>query len=237
MHSRNQKNNRKEIVFFDEKNPRSLVNLLPEALGKRLRDAWKSEDAYLFGLSERRLRRDLVGRGKAPSATDSRIRLQFWLEYDRIQVEDALRIPEMNMAYVIGFAMAKEAFYTHYITDNCALAWLLCPPVQYVDALEEVLRESMERVREALDSDLIGEDGKPRERMLAWLLRTDSALFQRWAALRKVSGVQVPDEPGEEKGSQQSDSGGEGNSEEAEREARRRRLAELQAAQSGESAP
>lgn len=230
MHQPNRKNRREEIVFFDPQNPRAITNMVPDMLAKRIKELWQSDDAYLLGMTEQRLRGELVRRGKCPSATDSRIRLQFWLDYDRLQNEDDPTKKELNMAYVIGFAMAKEAFYIHYITDNCALAWILCPPNEYIQALEEVLRESMERVRESLSVDIHKNNGEANGRVLAYLLKTDQVLFQRWAALRKMAGVtltepgaEIPEETPEEVAQVSADKA------EAEREARKQRLAQLTA--------
>ncbi len=185
MHISAKCNSRRELVFFDETNRRSIVRLVPEALAILMRKLWKSEDAYLLGMSETRLRPELARRGKPPTSTDSRIRLQFWLEYDRVQVENTKSIPAMDMAYVIGKSMAKEAFYTHYIQDPFALAWLMCPPVKYEDAIEEALRESTERIREAIALDLTKSNGEPNQKHLAFLLSVDKTLFQRWASLKK----------------------------------------------------
>lgn len=226
--------NRKELVLFDEKNPRSIVRLLPEEIGKRLKAAWETEDGYLFGLPENRLRRELSKRGRNPTSTDSRIRLQFWLEYDRIQIEDRMDIPKMNMAYVIGFAMPKESFYKYYIEDNCLLAWMLCPPVQYVDALEEVLREALDRIRESMEIEFLDAEGKPQQQFLSWLRTTEAGLYKRWSLLRDDKGGKFPlsvatDEtevPGESDALNPID---EQAKREEERQERRKKLAELAA--------
>jgi len=229
MHKHNPMNTRKELVFFDPKNPRSVFSIVPEMISKRMRDLWLSEDAYLLGYTEHKLRGELIRRGKAPTATDSRIRLQFWLEYENISISP--RPCEMEMAYVIGFAMAKEAFYTHYITDNCALAWLLCPPVQYVHALEEVLRESMERIRLAIQIEPAKANGEANGRVLAFLLKTDREIFQRWAALTKTK-VKI-ENPIEDDEKEDAPDGlfkepSEHNQTDAERAERRKRIEQLQ---------
>lgn len=228
MHETNHKKRRDELVFFDPKNPRSVVSLVPEMFAKRMQALWLSEDAYLLGYTEHKLRGELIRRGKSPTATDARIRLQFWLEYDRVQNEPKPR--EMEMAYVIGFLMAKEAFYIHYIQDNCALAWLLCPPVEYVHALEEILRESMERIRLALQIDVVKANGEPNGRALAFLLKTDREIFQRWAALTKTK-IKISEEV-EEKEPEGPDGlftePSEHNQTDAERAERRKRIEQLQ---------
>lgn len=175
---------RREIVFFDPANPRSISRLVPELLAKRLRALWESEDAYLLGMGDHELRRELSRRGKTPSATDTRIRLQFWLEFERIQGDEHLKPGvEMDMSYVIGFAMAKEAFYSKYILDNCALAWILCPPVSYVTALDEALRNCMTRLVDVINSDFLGLDGKPSDKMISFLLKVDKQLYDRYRQL------------------------------------------------------
>jgi hypothetical protein len=150
MHPFNHLKARQEIVLFDTANPRSIVNIVPEALAVRIRVAWASAEKPLFGMSERKLRGELQRRGKSPTPTDERIRLQFWLEYERMQSEDE-RTPKFNIEYVIGFAMSKETFYQQYIIDNCALAWMLCPVVSYQSRLEEALTVTIEKVVAVVD--------------------------------------------------------------------------------------
>ncbi len=227
MHKAKPNMTRKELVFFDPKNPRSIISMVPEMFAKRMQALWLSDDAYLLGMPDHKLRGELIRRGKCPTATDSRIRLQFWLEYDRVQAEP--RPEAMEMAYVIGFAMAKEAFYIHYIQDNCALAWLLCPPAQYVHALEEVLRESMERIRLALQVDVTKANGEPNGRALAFILKTDRELFQRWAALTKTKvAIELPKEEEPEGPDGLFTEPSEHNQTDAERAERRKRIEQLQ---------
>lgn len=120
------------------------------------------------------------------------MRLQFWLEYERIQ--DTGRFPsemEINLSYVVGFAMSKESFYKYWLTENTSLAWLLCPPVEYKAALEEALRESMVKLRSCLDFDLMKADGELNLKALQWLLRADEHIFKRLKGMEKLPG-QVP---------------------------------------------
>lgn len=187
MHTSIKFNSRRELVFFDETNRRSLVNLVPEAIAILIKKLWKSDDAYLLGMGETRLRGELIRRGKNPSVTDSRIRLQFWLEYDRAQDSDSKSIPKMDMAYVIGRQISKESFYTHYLTDPCALAWVICPPVIYETSIEEALREATEKLRLVIGSEHINKEGLLDQKFAQFLLRAEAALFDRHMALQKGS--------------------------------------------------
>lgn len=180
-------------MFFDPKNPRAIVNLVPEALSKRIKDVFYSDDGFLFGFPEAKLRLELTRRGRAPTATDSRIRLQFWLEYDRVQ-NDRIRAQPMEMGYVIGFAMGKEAFYTHYLQDPCAIVWMLCPPVSYMAALDECLREAMERVRANLQVEPVHPNGEPNLKMMEYQAKVEREWYQRKAAVDRRTPVPPPEE-------------------------------------------
>lgn len=177
MHKTGLKSHREELVFFDPKNPRALVNMVPEAFAKRMKALINSPEATHFGLSEPRLKLELIRQGKCPTPTDNRIRLQFWLEYDRVQQEE-LRAG-MNFSYVVGFAMAKELFYSHYIQCPWAMLWLLCPPVHYVTVLEDAIRHATDRLVEVLSADLKKSNGEYNFRMLEFILRSHERLHRQ----------------------------------------------------------
>lgn len=147
---------RQELTFFDEKSARSLVNLLPEAFGQMLRHLWNSDHAHLLSLSESSLRRELRRRDKNPGPLDEELRFKFWIEFERVQDEMA-DDAKMNVTRILGRRMPKEAFYKYYLPDQHKLAWLLCPPSDYVAMLEMNLRIAQERVTEILELPLANE--------------------------------------------------------------------------------
>lgn len=179
MHKTAHNQNRQELVFFDETNPRAIISLVPDALAQRIRALKSSpEDAFLLGLSENRLLGELIRRSKKPTSTDNRLRLQFWLEYDRVQTEH-LNHPKFSMSYVIGFAMGKEPFYSYYIQDNCALAWMLCPPVSYKQMLEDTLRESNQKLMELMNFPLVKPNGEVDKKLAEFIFKVNTEFHRR----------------------------------------------------------
>ncbi len=160
MHISNNFAAKRELALFDPSNIRALVNVVPEAFAKRIRDVWASDDGWLLGLTERGLKSEMIRRGKTPTAADNTVRTYFWLEYEHMMQLNITTKPTMDMSRVIRKSVAKESFYTHWLTDNCKLAWLVCPIVSYSDALEEavnssfaVLQMAVEKMRLQLEKD------------------------------------------------------------------------------------
>lgn len=134
----------KELSFFDETNPRSVVNLLPPAVGLQVRRLWRSEDGYLLGLSEYDLFKELRNKGRQPQAVDNMLRVKFWLEYDRCQETGD---PSMVMTHVTSRLIGRESFYKYFLTDPKRLAWMLCPSTDYRASMDEALSFGVLRIR------------------------------------------------------------------------------------------
>ena len=158
MHRENHYNARRELVLFSRKNPRSLSNLVPEAMEKLMRDLWAMEDSPLR-FNERELLQIMKSMSKHPTYLDKRLKVQFWLEYDRIQGTPGLKHPKMEMAYVLGHLIPKETFYQYYITDKWRLSYLIMPPKRYLDMMEETLCLTLERIQQILDKNEIKKHG------------------------------------------------------------------------------
>lgn len=140
-----------EIVMWDKNNPRALVNLLPESFAKRL-DYLQFEKPEYFGVPEKELlgifreKKDL-----RPSVTISRMRLKLWEEYDRTQ---HLQLPQMDMRKIYTGICARETFEALMTVDH-NLAWLFCPPTNYLIVLEESLLYGIDQLHEILETPLV----------------------------------------------------------------------------------
>lgn len=174
---------REELVFFDPQNKRSIINLVPPEMAQRIRQLRNSEDGHLLGFTERKLRLELARRGKPLCANDERLRLQFWLEYERIQ-DDHDNKKKFDMSYVVGRIIGKEQFYTDYITDNCQLAWLLCPPVNYAQAIEQALLVSTNKIIEVIE-EVSAKEMYGSANQMNWLLRANKELHERHFGIQK----------------------------------------------------
>lgn len=184
MHKTSLRDHKNELVLIDEENPRSLVRLLPEPFAKRIKDVWSGDNGYLFGYTEHGLKGELFRKGKSPTAQDNRLRLQFWLEYDFVQSENGYHVPAMNMSKVIGTQYPKESFYKFYITDDYKLAWLICPPVNYENALKQAIDTGLQRYQDFLDNvKMLNPDGTPNVNAIRDVKAIEQIIFFRQQAL------------------------------------------------------
>lgn len=139
-----------EIIFWDETDPLSVINLVPDPLRRQLELLRRSDKAHLLDLTETDLFKALDRLNQRPNPTDNRLRVKFWLEYDRLH-ETAERVsPRMVCANITSRVCSRELFYKHYITNHPRLAWLLCPPASYMARMQEALNFGVDQVREIL---------------------------------------------------------------------------------------
>lgn len=138
---------RTEISLADLKDPRSILNLVPQAVADAISEVL-FEHPDLFEVDEHELYKKLGSHGRQPNPTDNRLRLKFWDEYDRVQASGAAK---MNMVSVLSGICSREMFYKKYLKQPTKLAWLVCPPTGYMIKAEEALEFGIEQLRELLD--------------------------------------------------------------------------------------
>lgn len=145
------------IKIWDNENPGSVVNMVPERVSKRFAEAL-SKEPLAFELDEQSLAVALRKKKCMPTATDNRLRLKFWIEYDRCK---ALGLSKMEMNNIYAGVCSDEFFYNHYLRAYTRVAWLLCPPVAYSAKLTECLDYSLDQLREILSLSIYktGDDG------------------------------------------------------------------------------
>lgn len=136
-----------EISVSDEQNPRSVVNLVPPSVSERLKQH-VFEHPELFDKDEHTLHKYLRAQERTPSPLDNRLRLKWWMEYDRVQARGEA---QMNMVNVLAGLCSRELFYGHYLKNPNKCAWLLCPPTGYMVKAEEALEFGLEQLRDILD--------------------------------------------------------------------------------------
>lgn len=189
MHHTNQRDRRKELTFFDTQNSRALSALLPEPFARQIRNLWDGTDSELLGMSDVSLMRVLRKVGKVPTPLDHRLRMQFWFEYDRIQSEEFVD-SKMNMSYVIGHAIAKESFYKFYITDPHRLAYMLCPPVEYVESLRAAITHSVFVLQEIMEQGL---RSGPIEEFAPQALKIFESLWKKFEGVKSKAKIHEPE--------------------------------------------
>lgn len=181
MHESDHLDRRHEVVLLDDKNPRSISNLMPEAFASAMRLLWNSEHApSLLGVNENGLLKELRRRGKDPSPLDYKVRAKFWIEFERIQ--SIRQVQPMQMANILGNDFPKDVFYRFYITDACRLAFLLCPPQDYKLLIEIVLNQNLLKLSEFITS-LEASDKDAAMKAIERLLQIEKELTNRKFAL------------------------------------------------------
>lgn len=133
---------------FDRTEPRSLINLVPNTIQAAMCAAHRQEPD-LFGMDERTLFQSLRATQRLPSPTDNRLRLAFWMEYDRSQAESR----QMNMGNVYSGICSHQFFNTKYLNCVSKVAWLLTIPASYDVKLEEGLDFGIDLMRSYLEID------------------------------------------------------------------------------------
>lgn len=136
-----------EIAILDATNDRSIVRLVPNTVSESITQH-SFEKPELFDKDEHELHKYLREQNRTPTATDNRLRLKFWTEYDRAMSRGE---KAMNMVNVLAGVCSRELFYGHYLRNPHKVAWLLCPPTGYMVKAEEALEFGLEQLRDILN--------------------------------------------------------------------------------------
>lgn len=139
----------RQVEIFDAEDPRSLVNMVPGEVRKAIEALATGSEASLLAMDEQALKRRLKEEKRFLSATDNRIRLRFWDEYDRAQGEQR----QITISHAFAGICTRQYFYQGYLKDPYRLAWLLCPPANYITIAEEALSFGLEQLRDILAMD------------------------------------------------------------------------------------
>lgn len=133
-----------EISILDDKDPRSVVNLVPPLV----RQAIENTPDWYLSMEASELKRVFKAHdGYEPTITDCRLRISFWQEYDSCH----RRQKPMIMANVYGGVCSRNYFFEKFIRDKQRMAWLLCPPSDYQQMLGEALLFGIEQMRQILE--------------------------------------------------------------------------------------
>jgi hypothetical protein len=164
--SKEQTEPRKEIVFWEEANPRSLINLLTP----RLKELARQLPSDLIGASEKELRKKLD-----PSSLDEQLRIAFWDEYF-LTVDNNSR--SMRAEAVFARVTDKETFY-EVIKSPLRLAYMLKPPQDYFLQMRSLLNIGMLRFEEVLKLPLENPNGTVNTKLIGELIKIVSIVDNR----------------------------------------------------------
>lgn len=150
--------------LFDPQSSVSLAALLPPDLSARLLETiYKDPDLFpLLGHEDSLLEvLERKYRYKTPP-TDGRIRMSFWLEYERALLEG----DRMVLVNIHSLVCDKRSFYRLFTACAGRTAFLLCKPAAYEKQVREMLSHGMKRLRQILDMPAVLPNGKVDHKML-----------------------------------------------------------------------
>lgn len=177
------------LSIFDETQPRTLINIVPEELRIALRRLQQKKSRLFF--QDERVFKKMVD----PDAVTCRLRLSFWDEYTRAQ--DLGK--RMVISNIVRGACSLDYFYKQVMTDMNKMAWICCPPKDYVLAMRELLDLGIDEWRDILAMPHRSKSGKPDVALIAQKikivqmldLRVKGAIVQKLQVRQHNSSVNV----------------------------------------------
>lgn len=133
----------------------SMAHKLPDNLKEVLKRHVETHPQY-FGVDEQTLARLLRKDEYTPTATDHRIRMNFWFEYDRA----CGMTRQMATPGIYHGACSREYLMGQYIKHAHKVAWMVCPPASYSVKVSEALEFGIEQLRDLLALPHMSNQGK-----------------------------------------------------------------------------
>jgi len=161
------------LTYWDEVDPNSLVNRVPESMANNFREAYQKRPD-LFGLDEFELWKILKNEKAIPGPRISQIRLSFWKAFDSA-VSNGRKLRIMDVA--AGQFSSVDIVNAIKVPSN--VAWILCTPSKYEIQVEEALYEGLTRMREILGESPISENGRINTQLAGLQLRIVQMMDQR----------------------------------------------------------
>lgn len=162
------------IDLWDRMNDNSIINKVPPALQNHFLEASKKRPD-LFGMDERDLFKKLRAEELTPSPTDNRLRIQFWLEYDRSMTT----MKRMEIMNVTAGVCSNQYFRERFLHRPEKVAWLLACPVSYTRKIEEALDFGLDRLRDMLELSVTDAQGKLNLKLMELQAKIVALLDQR----------------------------------------------------------
>lgn len=134
--------------IFNESNPRSVINIVPEPV----RRAMLLIPGEYLAWDEQMLKRQIK-----PNATTSRLRISFWQEYNRAQEDNK----PINITRVYAGVCTNGFFYNKFLPQSALVAWMITPPTDYMKAMQETLVEGVDQLREIVTLPVRDQSGAP----------------------------------------------------------------------------
>jgi hypothetical protein len=173
------------IIIWNKDEPRAVINLVPPMMAERMA-ALYIQDEEIFTMTEAALFQRLCKSKSRPTASDNRLRLNFWLAYDECIMTNRDRI---TLEQICGNMCSLEFFTRNYLIEPNKLSWLLVPPVNYGMKMVEAVDSGLDQMRGILDLEHIDyETGKIDHKLLAIKVTIFKLLDDRThgAAVQKI---------------------------------------------------
>lgn len=178
-----------EVSIFDESQPRTLINIVTPDVQiaiKRL----SQRRRHIFFLDEREFKKRVD-----PDAVTSRLRLSFWDEYTRAQDKGET----MKVKNICNGCCSVDYFYKAVLTNSNKLAWIICPPKDYMLAMRELLDVGIDEWRDILTMKHVNKKGQINVALIAQKikivqmldLRVKGAIIQKLQVSQKNLNVNV----------------------------------------------
>lgn len=148
---------KREIVFWEDRNPKSVINLVTE----RLQELMKQLPQALLAMSEKEIRKKLE-----PGWTEEQLRIAFWDEYF-LTVDNNNK--KMRLEAVYARVCAKDIFYDK-IKNPLTLAYICKPPQDYIYQMRSLLNVGLERFSEILNLP-VKTNGRVDTRLIAEMIK------------------------------------------------------------------
>lgn len=137
----------KDIMLWERENPRSFVHLVPQTIARKFEDARFEKPEYFEEPDEQTLLALLNANNGRINATDNRLRLKLWLEYDYTH---QFHVGHIDIKRVCAGICSPEFFQNKYLSCPEKAAWLLCPPAGYMAKINEALEFGVQQLRDVL---------------------------------------------------------------------------------------
>lgn len=152
----------RDAIIWDPENQKSVLNIIPPRMRKQAETAKETRPDLFQYQDEHSLWHNLK-KAARPTPTDNRLRIAFWMEYDRVQAGFRHK---MDMTHVYGGVCSSAYFSDYYCIVPEKLCWLLTPPASYMIKMNEALDFGVDVLRNILSLDNVTEDGKPNVKLM-----------------------------------------------------------------------
>lgn len=142
-----------DLIILDRSNPMSVLGLLPTVAADSI-EACVKEIPKIFEMDETELYAFMRSNQRTPTPTDNRLRLSFWIEYNRsLEKRNTNGNFSMKVENIYAGICSKEYFYKRYLLNAWKVSWLLIPPTDYSVKMEEALDFGIDQMRAVLSLD------------------------------------------------------------------------------------